>query len=124
MDIRCYASSVADEEVRSTVVFQLRDQLQGMSESEAANALLHFVQKGFEYQPDGQQFGDGVEKSFFFDETLYFPYCDCEDRSIFYVCLVRELLGLDVLLLGYSDHECTAVVLSSPPETYASFIYI
>ena len=123
MDIRCYASSVADEEVRSTVVFQLRDQLQGMSESEAANVLLHFVQKGFEYQPDGQQFGDGVEKSFFFDETLYFPYCDCEDRSIFYACLVRELLGLDVLLLGYSGHECTAVALSSPPETYTSFIY-
>lgn len=123
MDIYCYASSIADEEVRKSVVAQLRSQLQGMTEAEAANALLHFVQKGFEYQTDGQQFGQGVEKSFFFDETLYFPYCDCEDRSIFYAYLVHEILGLDVLLVGYPGHECTAVALSSPPPTYTSFSY-
>ena len=123
MDIYCYASSIADEEVKKSVVAQLQSQLQGMTETEAANALLHFVQKGFEYQTDGQQFGDGVEKSFFFDETLYFPYCDCEDRSIFYAYLVHEILGLDVLLVGYPGHECTAVALSSPPPTYMSFSY-
>ena len=123
MDVYCYAASVADEEVRKSVVNQLRGQLQGMSENEAANALLHFVQKGFEYKTDGQQFGDGVEKSFFFDETLYFPYCDCEDRSIFYAYLVRELLGLDVVLVGCPGHECTAVALSTPPSTYTSFTY-
>ena len=123
MDVYCYAASIADEEVRKSVMAQLRSQLQGMTEAEAANALLHFVQKALEYQTDGQQFGDGVEKSFFFDETLYFPYCDCEDRSIFYACLVRELLGLDVLLVGYPGHECTAVALSSPPPTYTSFSY-
>ncbi len=123
MDVYCYAASVADKEVRNLVVSQLRDQLQGMTEAESANALLHFVQKGFKYQTDVQQFGDGVEKSFFFDETLFFPYCDCEDRSIFYACLVREILGLDVLLVNYPGHECTAVALSSPPPTYTSFNY-
>lgn len=123
MDVYCYAASIADEEVRETIVSQLRGQLQGMTENEASNALLHFVQKAFEYQTDGQQFGQGVEKSFFFDETLYFPYCDCEDRSIFYAYLVRELLGLDVLLVGYPGHECTAVALSTPPPTYTSFQY-
>lgn len=123
MDIYCYAASIADEEVRKTVVTQLRSQLQGMTKNEAANALLHFVQKAFDYKTDGQQFGDGIEKSFFFDETLYFPYCDCEDRSIFYSYLVRELLGLDVLLVGYPGHECTAVALPQAPTIYTSFIY-
>lgn len=123
MDIYCYAASVADEEVRDAVVSQLRNQLQGMTEAEAANALLHFVQKGFEYQTDGQQFGDGVEKSFFFDEMLYFPYCDCEDRSIFYAYLVHELLGLDVVLVSYPGHECTAVALSASPYTNKGFVY-
>ena len=123
MDVYCYAASVADEEVRKTVANQLRGQLQGMTENEAANALLHFVQKGFEYQTDGQQFGDGVEKSFFFDETLYYPYCDCEDRSVFYAYLVRKLLGLDVLLVSYPGHECTAVALPEAPNTYTSFTY-
>ena len=123
MDVYCYAASVADEELRKSVISQLNNLLQGMSELEAANILLRFVQKGFEYQTDGQQFGQGVEKSFFFDETLYFPYCDCEDRSIFYAYLIRELLGLDVLLVSYPGHECTAVALSSPPPTYTSFQY-
>lgn len=123
MDIYCYAASVADEEVRRSVVRQLASQVEGMSEAEAANALLHFVQSAFEYKTDGQQFGDGVEKSFFFDETLYFPYCDCEDRSIFYAYLVREILGLDVLLVGYPGHECTAVALSTAPPSYTAFTY-
>lgn len=123
MDIYCYAASVADEEVRRGVVEQLKSQVDGMDEAEAANALLHFVQSAFEYQTDGQQFGDGVEKSFFFDETLYFPYCDCEDRSIFYAYLVREILGLDVLLVGFPGHECTAVALSTAPPLSTGFVY-
>ena len=123
MDIYCYAASVADEEVRRSVVSQLKSQVEGMSEAEAANALLHFVQSAFEYKTDGQQFGDGVEKSFFFDETLYFPYCDCEDRSIFYAYLVKEILGLDVVLVGYPGHECTAVALSVAPPSYTGFTY-
>ena len=123
MDIYCYAASMTDAEVRRVVVGQLKEQVEGMSEAEAANALLHFVQSAFEYQTDGQQFGDGVEKSFFFDETLYFPYCDCEDRSIFYAYLVHEILGLDVLLVGYPGHECTAVALSVTPQNATGFKY-
>ena len=123
MDIYCYAASLTDAEVRRSVVNQLKEQLAGMSEAQAANALLHFVQSAFEYQTDRQQFGDGVEKSFFFDETLYFPYCDCEDRSIFYAYLVHEILGLDVLLVGYPGHECTAVALSATPPSATGFTY-
>ena len=123
MDIYCYAASVTDSEVRGSVVNQLKEQVKDMDEAQAANALLRFVQSAFEYQTDRQQFGDGVEKSFFFDETLYFPYCDCEDRSIFYAYLVHEILGLDVLLVGYPGHECTAVALSVAPPTHTSFTY-
>lgn len=123
MDIYCYAASMTDAEVRNAVVGQLKEQLKGVGEAESANALLHFVQSAFKYQTDGQQFGEGVEKSFFFDETLYFPYCDCEDRSIFYAYLVREILGLDVLLVGYPGHECTAVALSEAPDNATGFIY-
>lgn len=123
MDIYCYAASMTDDGVRQAVVKQLKQQVDGMSEAEAANALLHFVQSAFEYKTDGQQFGNGVEKSFFFDETLYFPYCDCEDRSIFYAYLVHEILGLDVLLIGYPGHECTAVALSVVPQNATGLKY-
>ena len=123
MEVYCYAASLTDAEVKREVVQQLKEQLKEMDEAQAANALLHFVQNALEYQTDGQQFGEGVEKSFFFDETLYFPYCDCEDRSIFFAYLVHEILGLDVLLVGYPGHECTAVALSVPPRNATSFTY-
>ena len=109
MDISCYAASVADDDLRKNIVSQLRQQLAGKSEMEAANALLHFVQEGFEYKTDAQQFGQGVEKCFFFDEVLYFPYCDCEDRSILFSRLIRDLMNLDVVFLHYEGHLATAV---------------
>jgi hypothetical protein len=123
MDIYCYAASLTDAEVRRSVVNQLKEQLAGMSEAQAANALLHFVQSAFEYQTDRQQFGDGVEKSFFFDETLYFPYCDCEDRSIFYAYLVHNLLGLDVHLVHFPGHECTAINFTDNSVDGDAYIY-
>ena len=123
MDISCYAASIADEDLRKNILTQLRGQLEGKSEMEAANAILHFVQEGFAYKTDGQQFGQGVEKCFFFDELLYFPFCDCEDRSIFFAYLVKEILGLDVLLVGYPGHECTAVALSEAPQRHTSLNY-
>ena len=123
MDISCYAASIADEDLRQNILSQLRKQLEGKSEMDAANAILHFVQEGFAYKTDGQQFGQGVEKCFFFDELLYFPFCDCEDRSIFFAYLVKEILGLDVLLVGYPGHECTAVALSEAPQRHTSLNY-
>ncbi len=85
--------------------------LQNRSESEAANVLLRFVQTAFQYQTDDEQFGR--EKSFFADEVLFYPACDCEDRSILYSYLVRRILQLDVIGLDYPGHIATAVKLNS-----------
>ncbi|MCD4796099.1 MAG: hypothetical protein K8R49_02875 [Candidatus Cloacimonetes bacterium] len=81
--------------------------LEGKPETEAANILLRFVQTAFEYKTDGDQFGK--EKCFFSDETLFYPYSDCEDRSIIFSYLVRNLLKLDVIGLDYPGHISTAV---------------
>lgn len=56
----------------------------------------------------------GVERSLFPDETFYYPYSDCEDRAILYSVLVRELLGLDVVLVHYPEHIATAVAFDEP----------
>lgn len=89
----------------------LKRGIAGKSKKEAANMLLHFVQTAFDYATDDQQFGD--ERPLFGDETLYYPYSDCEDRAILYSILVRELLGLDVVLLHYPGHLATAVCFDS-----------
>ncbi len=79
------------------------------SKKEKLQYLLTFVQKAFEYQTDQQQFG--YEKPMFVEETLHYGYIDCEDRSILFSYLVKELLGLEVIGLDYPGHIATAVLL-------------
>ena len=49
----------------------------------------------------------------FSDETLFYPYCDCEDRSVLFSYLVRTLLNLKVIGLDYPGHVATAVKVST-----------
>lgn len=115
MDIPCYASSNPDNQLRTSIIEQLKKQVMDMDTMQAVNALLHFVQKAFLYQTDADQFGPGVEKAFFVEETLYYPYCDCEDRAIFFAYLIRNILNLEVHIIIYPGHACTAVALPQAP---------
>ena len=92
---------------RTSLVEGLRPLVTGQSEREAVNTLLRFVQLAFTYQTDDAQFGR--EKPMSVDETLHYPASDCEDRSILFAALVRELLGLEVVGLLYPGHMATAV---------------
>ncbi|MDR0657910.1 MAG: hypothetical protein LBG18_03060 [Mediterranea sp.] len=95
------------EELRSSLYPQLKAAIAGKPEKDAADLLLNFVQTAFEYKTDGDQFG--YEKPFFPDETFFYPYCDCEDRAMLYSTLVRDLLGLETVLLDYPGHIASAV---------------
>lgn len=106
-DYSVYATAKVDKKFSDEVLDALRPAIKGKSEREAANILLDFVQSGFEYATDPEQFG--YEKPFFVEELFYYPYCDCEDRSMLYRYLVTQLLGLDVILLDYPGHIATAV---------------
>lgn len=107
MDVPYYAASKVLPAFHKNVLEQIKPQLSGMSQKQAANVLLHFVQYAFDYATDGEQ--HGYEKPYFLEENFYYPKNDCEDRSIFYAFLVHNLLGLDVHLVQYPGHECTAV---------------
>lgn len=86
---------------------ELKEKISGMDKKEAAERLLNFVQTAFVYEYDDKVWG--CDRAFFAEETLYYPYCDCEDRSILFSRLVRDLLGLDVILVYYPGHLATAV---------------
>ncbi|MDE6018086.1 MAG: hypothetical protein K2G85_04660, partial [Muribaculaceae bacterium] len=102
-----YANASLSQDVKEQLYPALEKTFEGKRVPEAANILLHFVQKAFQYKTDQDQFG--IERSLFPDETFYYPYSDCEDRAILYSVLVRELLGLDVILVHYPEHIATAV---------------
>ena len=106
-DYSVYVNAEVNPSVACKVLSTLAPLVNGKSEAEAANLLINFVQTGFQYATDQEQFG--YEKPFFVEELFYYPYCDCEDRSVLYSYLVRNLLKLDVVLLDYPNHIATAV---------------
>jgi len=106
-----YYDSKKSNIITSSLLVQLKPFLANKTELEATNFLLRFVQKAFKYKTDDEQFS--YEKVLFPEETLYYPYCDCEDRSIIFVYLVKELLGLDAVGILYSDHMSAGVSFST-----------
>lgn len=90
---------------------KLKTAISGLSEYEAVQRLLNWVQTGFVYGYDDEIWGQ--DRAFFAEESLYYPYCDCEDRAILFTRLVRDLLGLDCILVYYPGHLASAVNFSS-----------
>ncbi|MFQ6042627.1 MAG: hypothetical protein ACE5PV_17360, partial [Candidatus Poribacteria bacterium] len=54
-----------------------------------------------------EQFGG--EKVLFPEESLFYDYSDCEDRSVLFAYLVRKLVGLEVIGLDFPGHIATGV---------------
>lgn len=102
-----YANTPMAKDVANQLYPQLRSALNGKSQLDAVNILLNWVQTGFEYEYDDKVWGG--DRAFFAEESLNYPYCDCEDRSILFTRLVRDLLGLKCILVFYPGHLAAAV---------------
>ena len=102
-----YANTPLSIETKEKLYPKFKQELQGMSELESTQRILNWVQTGLEYKFDDEVWGG--DRAFFAEETLYYPYCDCEDRAILFSRLVRDLLGLDVALVYYPGHLAAAV---------------
>lgn len=110
-NIKVYFEALTSAETEYALIKSLKPIIENKTEAEAVNILLRFVQKAFKYKTDDLQFGR--EKYLLMEETLYYPYSDCEDRSIFFAYLVKKLVGLDVVGLDYPGHIATAVKFSN-----------
>ena len=102
-----YANAPVASEIKDKVYPQLRQQIGSLPKVQAANLLLNWIQMGLTYGYDDKVWGH--DRAFFAEESLFYPFCDCEDRSILFSHLVRDLLGLDIVLVYYPGHLYTAV---------------
>ena len=102
-----YANTPICANVRNELYPQLKRAIQGDTPLQAVEKLLNWVQTAFVYEYDDKVWGG--DRAFFPDETLYYPYCDCEDRSILFTRLVRDLVGLKCILVYYPGHLASAV---------------
>ena len=121
-----YANTPVEQSVKDMLYPSLRRAISSLNERDAVGILLNWVQTAFEYGYDDKIWGS--DRAFFAQETLYYPYCDCEDRAILFSRLVRDLVGLDVVLLYYPGHLATAVAFKGNVNgdylTYRSRKYI
>lgn len=98
-----YANKPMEESVRQQIYPTLQKHLAGLSEVEAVSRLLSLLQSGLTYKYDEEVWGH--DRAFFAEETLFYPYADCEDRAILFSRLVRDLLNLKVALIYYNSGE-------------------
>ena len=107
-----YLDAEVPSSAMDALVNGLRPIISGRPEREQVEMILRFVQTAFEYKTDGDQFQR--EKWMFPEETLFYPFSDCEDRAILFSYLARKLVpSVTVVGLIYADHIATAVRFSA-----------
>lgn len=107
VDMDVYANAHPSEEFCKSVERVFLPYLRTQTPVEAVGFLLAYLQYGFAYETDEEQFG--FEKPFFCEENYYYEKNDCEDRAVLFSFLVRYLLGMDVVLVDYPGHLAAAV---------------
>ena len=115
-----YANTPLAEEVKAQIYPGLQKALSGLSEQEQVRRLLSLLQPrswdkpstSLQYEYDDKVWGH--DRVFFAEETLFYPYSDCEDHAILFARLVRDLLGLKTMLVYYPGHLAAAVRFSNP----------
>lgn len=105
-DLRVYASAPID----TTLLVPLREVLRKDSSGYTHTCeILRFMHACFKHQSDSIVWGR--ERYFFAEESLYYPYLDCEDSAILFRHLVNRLTGLEAILVIYPEHVAVAVDL-------------
>lgn len=102
-----HARSAVSPELQSTLIPAMKILTKGLSAVEAVNLILRFHAAVFPYMTDGDQFGR--EKPFAYDENFFYPFNDCEDNAILFTRLVRDVLGLEAVLVRFPGHMTAAV---------------
>ncbi len=95
-----YLNYGLSEKGPNTLVNQLKDATAYMSKEKAVNFVLGFVQN-LDYAKDMDVLGK--EKFAFPEESIANDFSDCEDRSMLFAYLVREVANLQSIGLLYKD---------------------
>lgn len=106
-----YANTPASAELQRDLYPILREAVKGKTQEEAANILIHLAES-FPYGYDDDIWG--CDRAFFTEESWYYPYSDCEDHAIHFTRLVRDILGLEAVLIYYPGHLASAVAFTDP----------
>lgn len=106
-DYETYFNAPLEEKTYISIAKELKKEIDAQEASVGMNFVLKFVQNAFKYERDSEQFGK--EKVMFAQETLFYDKSDCEDRSILFASLIKELFKVPVIGIKYKDHMATGL---------------
>lgn len=106
---------------QQAIIGQLKNAIGGMFQNKQIDFLLSFTQNALPYKKDNEQLGK--EKFSFPEEVLANGYGDCEDKSVLFAYLAKEVLQLpSIALLYLSQNHLNVAVALSQGSGY-NFIY-
>jgi len=108
-ELSVYLNMPLSELARKQIQNSLGNALKNKPQLAQINLLLHFVQYGFAYENDEQQFSK--ERYLFAEEMLYFTKGDCEDRVILLDKLIKEFTSLETIVLLYPGHVVLGIAI-------------
>lgn len=104
------ANTPLSENVQRQIYPKMSQLVKGLSQREAVNRILNWIQFAFPYQYDEKVWG--VDRAFYPEETLYYPYCDTEDRSALMSRIITDLLGLKTVFIYFPGHTAVGVAFT------------
>ncbi len=116
-----YAMSQLSDDCERQLYPVLRESMKEMSQLQSVNFLMKFVE-AFDYKLDSEMWGV-TDRIFFPEETLHYPFRDCEDGAILLTRLVKDLTGLPTALVYYPGKHLSAAVAFEEAVEGAYFIH-
>ena len=116
------ANRPLEKHLQQTLVRQMKEKLKGKPQKEQVQQILWWIHgevdidkkvtnsNMFLYSYDENVWG--YDRAFYSEETLFYPYCDTEDRSILLSRLIRDVVGLDVVFVYYPGHTAIGVCIT------------
>ncbi|MCF8253525.1 MAG: hypothetical protein K9H61_13000 [Bacteroidia bacterium] len=106
---------------KGELIADLKDAMAGMYSSKQIDFLLTFTQEAIPYKTD--LLNVGKEKFAFPEEVLFNQYGDCEDKSVLFAYLAKEVLQLPSLALIYFHQNHLNVAVAISDKSGYNFIY-
>ncbi len=106
LDLKYYFRAPVGDVTENGLRKEIPELLSGNNDKKI-NQLLHFIHSAFPYAIDEDQFGK--ENYLLLEEILHYQASDCEDRSVLFAWLARNLLGEKVVGIEYPGHVATAI---------------
>lgn len=112
VDYESYFNIPLSRETYSSLIPQLKKNIEGMDQRKGVDYLMQFTRNAFLYEDDREAFGK--EKRLSPEQTLLYQYSDCDDRAALFFYLVKEVYNLPMIALLYPTHITVAVKFDKP----------